>query len=269
MAKLSDGKDTRFSMLLWGPPKSGKTILASQFPHPYFVCLEKGLGSVRAMTNAQKLQVDFPVIDIDSDDSTDQDFIALCGPMKGQTCWAKTKKAFEMLCKTLPADNHLVIDNLSRMSEQLMVHVKKLVARDTFQQQDWGTYATELQTFMGYMAVAKCNVIFVGHEEWREDKVSGEVLKTILMPGSMKHRIPGIVSDYVYLSSIVSGPAAAPKVVRKLQCTPNKYVNLGNRSLMPNMEDPTYEKMRPYLSAALGHDLGEPTWTPLESTTSK
>ena len=269
MAKLSDGTDTRFSMLLWGPPKSGKSVLASQFPSPYFLCLEKGLGSVRAMTTALGQKVDFPVIDIDNDDATDPDFIEMCGPMKAASAWSKTMKAFEMLCKKLPADNHLVVDNLSRMSEHLMVHVKKIVGRDVFQQQDWGTYATELQKFMGFMSVAKCNVIFIGHEEWREDKVTGEVLKSILMPGSMKHRIPGIVSDYVYLSSLVSGPAAAPKVVRRLQCTPNKYANLGNRSLMPNMDDPTYAKMRPYLSAALGHDLGEPTWTPLEPTTAK
>jgi hypothetical protein len=43
----------------------------------------------------------------------------------------------------------------------------------------------------------------------------------------------------------------------------NKPSNpVGTRSAIPNLDNPTFEKMKPYLEGYVGRELGAPTWTP-------
>lgn len=263
MGKLSNGTDDHIVILFWGPPKTGKTVLASQFPSPTFIDLDGGMSSVRAMRADAGLNFDFSVFDIDENPSNDPDMLELIGANFVKTHpWVRAKKLFEVLCRTLGPDETLVFDNLSRASEHLVDYIKKTTGHNPMQIQDWGTFASEMTDLAFHSKKAKCNVIFIGHEQYKEDSLSKELRKTLLIPGSAAHRIPSIISDFIYLKHDVTGPSAKPVVKRIAQTVADKTNAVGSRSLIPNLEDPTYLKMKPYLEKALNRTLPEPTWTP-------
>jgi hypothetical protein len=267
MARLQTAKQDKAVVLLFGPPMSGKTILASQFPNPTFVDLDGQTGSVRALAARDKLNVDFPVIPVDESETTDEDFLSLCGQrFAKQDAWIKTKQLVAQLATKLTPDETLVFDNLSRASEYLIDHLKKKNNRDALQLQDWGMYVNEMTSLVDYMhsKFTKCNCIIIGHESVTKDDMSGRLLRGLSIPTRVKERIPSKCSDYLYMTTEVTGGKQSRKVCRLIQAVPDPSNPTGSRCLIPNIENPTYAKMKPYIEAYLGRKLGEPTWTPKE-----
>jgi hypothetical protein len=84
------------------------------------------------------------------------------------------------------------------------------------------------------------------------------------IPTRVKERIPSKCSDYLYMTTEVTGGKQSRKVCRLIQAVPDPSNPTGSRCLIPNIENPTYAKMKPYIEAYLGRKLGEPTWTPKE-----
>ena len=267
MAKLSEVKFERYIGIIWGPPKVGKTVLASQFPSPFFIDLDNGLQSVKSLRSKYGLDFDFDVIQIDDGPSEDEDFISICGKaFAKQSAWLKTKKLIEVLSRKMPMDSTLIVDNTSRMSEFLLDHIKKVTGRSTLQIQDWGTFVEEIQYTISTLKFksGKCNVLIVAHEEYTKDDVNGEILRTMLMPTKMKTRIPSMVNEFLRMETRVRGPRNRRKVTRVLRSVPDERTATGSQALIPDLENPTYEKMKPYLEVSLGRSLPEPTWTPPE-----
>jgi len=269
MARLKTQSSSKFVILLWGPAMSGKTVLASQFPNPYFIDLDGQMGSVRALSNKYKMDFDFPVINIDSSPTEDEDFIALCGDRFAKmNAWKKTKKLVEKLSQTLDENSTLVLDNLSRASEYLLDEIKERTGRQQLQIQDWGTFVDEMKILVDYLHTryTKCNTILIGHESSKKDDLSGELFKSLLMPTSLSDRMPSKVSDFLYMNVAATGPKGKRVISRTLQSVPDPKNSVGSRCLIPNLVNPTYAKMRPLIEAYLGRALGEPTWTPPDET---
>lgn len=267
MARLSTAKQDKAVIMLYGPPMSGKTILASQFPNPTFIDLDGQTGSVRSLSARDKQEVDFPVIPVDEATSDDEDFLSLCGPrFAKQDAWIKTKQLVAQLATKLTKDDTLVFDNISRASEYLLEHIRKTTRHDPMQIQDWGTYVNEMSSLIDYMhsKFTKCNCIIIGHETVNKDEMTGQLLRGLSIPTKLKERIPSKCSDFLYMTTQVSGTKRARKIVRVIQAIPDPSNSTGSRCLIPNIEHPTYAKMRPYIESYLGRSLGEPTWTPLE-----
>jgi hypothetical protein len=268
MARLKQQTQNKFVILLWGPALSGKTILASQFPKPYFIDLDGQMGSVLALAKKSKADIDFPVIRIDESPTEDEDFLELCGKNFAKlSAWVKLKKLIEVLSRQLGNDETLVLDNLSRAGEFLTADIKRKSGRQQLQIQDWGTFYDEMSTLVEYLHTpyGKSNTILIGHEGSSKDELTGELFKVLLMPGSFKNRIPSLVSDYLYLNVNVTGPRNKREIRRILQSVPDPKNPVGTRSMIPDLVDPTYQKMRPFIEDYLGRKLGEPTWTPIES----
>lgn len=263
MGKLSDPSEESLAILLWGPPKSGKSVLASQFPGLEYICLEKGLMSVRGLMAKAGGLKDFPLYMVDEAETTDPDFLAFCPKHGKSNAWTKAKALFKAICDKAGPDKTIVLDNLSRASEYLLAHIRKLNGREKLEIQDWMTFTNEMMNLMDPLKSTKARVILIAHEQYDKDEVQGDIVKSIFMPSKTKHRIPSLVSDFLYLSHDIRGPKVAPKIKRILQTVPNSMVPAGSRCLIPNIEDPTYEKIRPYLAVALGADPGEATWTPV------
>ena len=203
MGKLSDSTDENIVHLIWGPPKAGKTVLASQYPKPFFVCLESGLMSVRGMMKKAGSNADFDVIMIDEAETTDEDFITMTSKLDAKKdAWTKTKAIMKAACEKLPADRTIVFDNLSRASEYLLSHIRKLVGREKLEIQDWMTFTNEMMKLLEPMKLAKASIVLIAHEQYDKDDVTGDIVKSILMPSKTKHRIPSIVSDFFYLNWI-------------------------------------------------------------------
>lgn len=272
MARLQNQADSKFVILLWGPALSGKTVLASQFPNPYFIDLDGQLGSVRALAQKHGQDVDFPVITLDESETDDPDFLALVDKRFAKmSAWTKTKKLVEKLSQKLEPDQTLVFDNLSRANEYLLNHIKHQTGRSALQIQDWGTFVDEMSILVDYLhsRYTKCNTILIGHESSKKDEMTGELFKSLLMPTSFSDRVPSKASDFLYMNVTVTGPKNKRVIKRQLQSVPDPKNPLGSRSMIPNLISPTYEKMRPYLESYIGRKLGEPTWTPPEETLSE
>lgn len=263
MAKLSEHVSDKAVMLVWGPPKVGKTVLASQFPNPFFVDLDDGISSVKSMRANLGLSFDFDVISIDENPTEDEDFAKLCGPsFKTQHPWVKTKKITEVLSRKMPPNGTFILDNLSRVNEWIIDNIQTQAKRRQLQIQDWGVFVDEIGIFLSSIKKFRCNVVILAHEEYKEEPLSGQLLKFILMATKARYRIPAVVSDYLYMHNEISGGQRKRMVQRVLQSMPDPYTNTGSRALIPNITNPTYEKIRPYLQKALNRDPGEPTWTP-------
>lgn len=266
MGKLSEIKLDKILILLWGPPLGGKTVLASQFPQPFFIDLEDGLHSVKALRNEYNKDFDFDAITINDNPTEDEDFIKICGKQFATASgWVKAKKLATTLCHKMPQDSTLVIDSASRLYEMLLSHIQKVTGRTKLQIQDWGTFVDELQELITALKYkAKCNVILIGHEEYSQDEASGEIRRSFLMVTKMKERIPSVMTEDLRLYAVPEGPKNKRKIVRKLQTQPDFITAVGSRSLVPDMDNPTYEKIKPYFEKALGRKLPKATWTPPE-----
>jgi len=270
MAKMTQQTDDNLNILLWGPGLSGKTVLATQFPMPYVLALDPhALMSVRGLRNRYGLDFDVDTLYLDDDETTDPDFIALCGkPFAKLTAWEKLKKCVRILVsdtqKRLPQDATLIIDNVSRMSESLLFYIRKLTRRNALQIQDWMIFIDELQELLDYMKSNKrqCNVIIIAHDELVRNAESNAIERLILLPTKIRHRMPTLASDYLYMTAASKGAGTNKRVVRKLRSMPDPFMALGSRCLIPDIENPTYARLRPYLETALGRKMPEPNWTP-------
>ena len=265
MAKLSEMEFKRYVCVLWGPPKVGKTVLASQFPSPFFIDLDDGLKSVKSLRALWGLEFDFDVIQIDEGPTEDEDFISICGKaFAKQSAWLKVKKLVGELARRMPTDSTLILDNTSRASEFLLDFIRAKTGREQLQIQDWGVFLNEMLSMILSLKSkgAKCNVVLIGHEYTTKDEVTGEFVRQLLVPGQSKDRIPSMVNEFLRLETRVSGTRNKPKVVRFLRSVPDSRTATGSQALLPDMENPTYEKMKPYLETSLGRELPGPTWTP-------
>jgi len=259
--KLSEVWNTKFVAILYGKPKTGKTILASQFPSPWFLDMEKGLGSVVAARSMLGLDFDFDVTEINNDETDDEDFIKLCGKaFTKQDGWTKLKKMSESLVSKMPIDSTLVIDSLTKAGELLLDNIKRVSGRKQMQIQDWGTFKDEILFWFNGLFTGKCNVIIIAHEQVIKDELTGAIERTLLLPGQSSQRLPSVADEFWYL---IKQPVGK-KVKRVLQCDGDRITASGSRSWMPNLEAPSYEKIKPYLEKSLDRKLPKATWIPDE-----
>lgn len=266
---MDDQSDANVTILLWGPPMSGKTVLASQFPNPFFIALDPHvLTSVRALKKKYELDFGVRLVPITDEPTDDPDFLEIAGKAFAKLSgWEKLKKLTNALLnsqKQLGPDATLVVDNLSRAGELLLRYIKGETKRDKLQIQDWGTFVEEIQEFIEYFSRVsrKCNAVIIGHEEYHKDEMTQELKKLLLMPTKMRHRIPSLTTDYLYMTTDISGPANKRKVIRKLRSVPDASTATGSRILVPDLEYPTFAKLKPFIEGAIGRELPPPNWTP-------
>jgi len=244
MVRLTEIKNTKFVAILYGKPKPGKTVLASQFPSPWFVDLEKGLMSVIAMKRTRNLDFDFDVTQIDDKPTEDPDFIKLCGKaFVRQDPWLKLNKLTQSLIRHLPKDATLVVDSLTKAGEFLLDHIKSLTGRKQLQIQDWGTFKDEMMAWYQNLFLGKCNVIVIAHEQVIKDELTGAIERTLLLPGQSASRLPSVCDEFWYLVKDIRGK----NVKRVLKCDGDRITSAGSRSWITDMEDPTYAKIKPFL----------------------
>jgi len=264
--KLSElGQVSRLVILLYGQPLAGKTVLASQFPHPVFIELDEKLTSVLTARARGKEKFDFDTFSIDEDETTDEDFIKLCGKaFARQSAWIKTQKLTERLLETLPQDATLIIDSITRLAEHLIRFIEKTTNHKPIQLQDWNAFTMHIADYRDLLrsTKAKCNVIIIGHEDTIENKLTGAIEKTLYLPTKQRYRLPGVADEYWLLKANSKLKGNKRVNSRTLQIVPDRTSPSGSSSWMDNLDEPTYAKIRPYLENGLGRKLPEPTWTP-------
>ena len=260
--KLSEMNSNRFVAILFGKPKSGKTVLASQFPGCWFLDLDKGLKSVMTVRAIKGLKFDFDATIIAESSTIDPDFVKLCGKsFSGMQPWLKAKKMAEMLIKGMPIDSTLVIDSLTKGGEFLLKYITTTTGH-AMQIQDWGTFVDEMLDLFGTLLATKgkCNVIVIAHENIVKDELTGAIEKCILIPGSSAKRLPTLVDEYWYLDAKSKLTKTGRILQRTLRNIPDSMLAVGSRSWMPDIKDPSYAKMCPYLEKSLGRKMPKGMW---------
>lgn len=264
MGDLNGYTSAHTMLFIWGRGKVGKTILASQFPNPVFICCkEDGLKSVRSMKSLYRLDFNFDRFLIEETETTDPDFVKLCtSAFTKMHGWVKIKKLVERLCKGLPADSFIILDHYTNLCDMLIHHIETKNGT-SMRIQDWGEFIDEMTTLLDYMksSATKCSSIVLFHDEHIKDDISGKVFRNVLSPTKLKHTLASVPDEYLYMHATT----IAGKTKRVLQAVGDSSTNTGSYSLMPDIEDPTYKKIKPYLERSLGRSLPEPTWTPPDS----
>lgn len=265
--KMTEQTDDSASLLFWGPPFSGKSVLASQFPNPHFISLDAHtLTSVRGLRARYKLDFDVNIIDITEEPTTDPEFAKITGNEKyaKEPAWQKTKRLLDGWASILTKDDTLILDNLSRASEYLLAFIRKSAGREQLQIQDWGVFVAEIEKLTEVINhhARKCNVIVIGHEEIHTDELTKQLKRYLLMPTKARNRIPSVSTDYLYMTTEMVIEAGKRVPVRMLKSIPTHDAQTGSRILIPDLKFPTYTKMKPYLNVALGRELPEANWTP-------
>lgn len=264
MGDLSSVQSSGPVILLIGPPLVGKSVLSSQFPKPTFISMDGNMSSILSMRAQHRLDFNMRVFSIDEAETTDPEFLELCPKFQKMSAWDKVKKLVSVISRQMKADETLVIDPLTRLCEYLVNHIEKMTNHHPIQIQDWMTFTDELLGFFDMIksSARQCNVIIIAHDQIEKNEVTGDWTRLLLIPSRLRYRIPSIATDYLYYKVDVRGAQNSRKVKRILQTAPDPMIVTGSRFLIPDIESPTYEKLRPFFSAALNRDLGEPTWTP-------
>lgn len=261
--KLSEVKASKLFILLYGPPMSGKTVLASQFPNLTYIDIDDSLISVSAMRNKLGLDFDFTVYTLKPED--DKSLEAVCGQTVSRMSHInKLKVLLTVLEQRMRVDETLVLDNLSRLYELAITHIQQATKRTKLQLQDWGTFVDELQAIISSLKRLAANVVLIAHEEVIKDELTGGTMRSLLMATKLRDRLPSMMTDVFRLTTKTAIINNKPTRVRYLQASSSNSAVGGSRTLVEDMENPTYAKLKPYFEQALGRSLPEPTWTPKE-----
>ncbi len=264
--KMSEMQSTKAIIVIWGPGKIGKTVLASQFPNAYYVCVkEDGLGSVRSMKVKYKLDFDIKhVLFIHSNPTVDKEVLDLISSQFANLdAWKKLNKLATALVPKVTPDDFIIWDHWTYICDALVDSIETKV-NHPMQLQDWNTFTQEMKDFLDIIKQPqmRASSVILAHTDMIKDDISGEIQRTILMPTRMKNSFPSYPTEYLFMKNIVTGAFNVRKVERLLQSLSDQSTTTGSYSLIPDLKAPTYEKIRPYLEASMNRKLPPPTWTP-------
>ena len=185
--KLDDLPRPR-TILLKGPPGSGKTFKAAQFPKPVFFNFDNNLAGLVKLP--KELRENVRVVNPFIDDSGK--------PVSTTAIWTNFVRQLEKVV----ADGTVrtvVIDSLTTLASRLM---DQIIGSDSpgakIQLQHWGDFARYLKWFGdGFLcdpALDK-NIIVIAHEQIEKDELTQTIQYTLNIGGQMRNSYDLYFSD--------------------------------------------------------------------------
>jgi hypothetical protein len=207
-------------ILLQGPPGSGKTTLALQFPRPGIIDCDNNLGGatrwLRVNNPNQIPNIKYEIVNIDE---------------KNQLVDPRDRYArFTTLINKMVSDPEvetIIIDSATYVSDYIQGNIQKQNSRkeNEFQQSDWNAYlwgwknlCTKLRSVPGKL------FILTAHERPEKDEIEGVIKYFIALPGQIQSVIGGLFSD-VWHMEVVEGATKHDYVIRTM---PNSRYILKN-----------------------------------------
>jgi hypothetical protein len=167
-------------VLLFGPPKSGKTQLAGETSKEFnllWVDMENGIDTLLKLPEEQKERIE--VISL-PDTRSYPIAIETCLKMikggKGKICEAHgkwdcpickkdSKPMVEVELNSLPSDTIVVFDSLTQLTNSAIAHITRGQPDDyKLNYDDWGNLGKLMDTFLSHVQQAPFNVICISHE---------------------------------------------------------------------------------------------------------
>jgi len=191
--------------LICGEPGSGKTLISSTFPNPYYASAEGGLMSI-ADRNV-------PYAEIKSSDDLFElkNFLDLSPDGREQLMGA-------------PVDT-VIIDTIDEIQRILIRERLDSERRDKMTLQDFGWLSEKMQTVIRSFRNLEMNVVFTCHlKETRDDELGRIVYKPGLQ-GGISDQIPGFVDLSLLLTSHIKTTVVDNEsrqiIIRNLQTFPD------------------------------------------------
>lgn len=221
--------DQSFSMLLFGQPKTGKTLLAGtaadvEALSPVLVLAVEDGSSVLA--NAYD---DIDIIEI--------------------TDWPTAAKVIEAVASGKTKYKTVVVDTLGELQEHMKNHITDDGARD-MRIQDWGTIKDNTVNVVKMLHRSPVNSIFITHSEKQKDENTGSVTtQPVLLGKASLGEVPKVVDIIAYLA--VAQNKETKENVRVLQTGTDGKIDAGDRfgKLAYQIINPTLAELYAQLTA--------------------
>lgn len=212
-------KDSYFKLLLVGPPKVGKSLLAATAPNPYVASVEPGMASLR------NLSVPYRRF------TTSEDLRTLLSIFQQpKEMWGMSLGLGDRVIDTVIID---VLDEVQRIfSGDIMAES----GRSFLERSDWSKLSDKMRRFVKGFVAIPAHVIFCCHVMEREDE-SGRVSILPKLEGGFRDEVAQHVDIAALLetrekSEIIDGQLHT-QTLRVLRTRPDQKVNwLGDRLMV-------------------------------------
>lgn len=177
-----------FNVLLFGPPKSGKSTAAATAPGPILYLNAEGKG---ALGFARKVALER---------GTRIHEVALPNGKNGQSVLVVMRAAVEHLRSgNEPVVQTVVVDTIGKVREALANELVVPGAKNSIQQ--WGKVADTVAEFVRTLRDMPVNVVFLAHTDQVDDAESGRTVRP-LIGGKATEIVPGEVDVVAYTGAV-------------------------------------------------------------------
>lgn len=218
--------DAHLRLLLQGPPKSGKTSLACQFPKPYVIDLDVNLRG--ALQHLRDLNLPLPVgydrVEIKDGKLVDmsQRYILLNNLM--------------IAAGTDPSVETIIIDSATMLSDIMIAEVLRQQGKAEMSIQLWGFFYQLGKKFCSALSNYRKHIVLIAHERFEKDESSGLHMFRIAWPGQLGDIIGAFFTD-VWRCEVSPTAGVNPTYKWVVRTMPDHRVALGNSLKLP----PTFE----------------------------
>lgn len=174
-------------LLLQGPPKSGKTVLACQFPRPYVIDLDVNLGGpLRFMRERNlPLPVGYDVLDKDEngkDVPVSERYIRLDKLIKEAA--------------VNPNIDTVIFDSATNLVDVFIAEVLRQQKKPVMSKQEWGFFFALSKNWFGTVAQMRKHIVIPAHEKINKDKEGAVILPyDVAWPGQFGQIIGAFMTD--------------------------------------------------------------------------
>jgi hypothetical protein len=176
-------KDSHIRLLLQGPPGSGKTTLACQFPGTYVADCDVNLGGpLRWLTkHHKKLPIGYDLIDRDEQGN----------PVEPKKRWERLITCLNTALNE-PSIETIVIDSATNLSDIIRYRVlQENKELDTLSLPQWGTFFLYYKQLIGRLTSQPKNFILIAHEQTDETGLRW----TVAIPGQARFVLGALFTD--------------------------------------------------------------------------
>jgi hypothetical protein len=199
--------DQSFTMLLMGPPKAGKTLLAGTASEV------EALSPVLVMAvedGSSVLARDYPDVDV----VEIQD-------------WATAAAVINAVAEGTTKYKTLIVDTLGELQEHMKDHITN-GGKSDMRIQDWGTIKDNTVNTVKLLHRSPVNAIFITHAEQVKDENSGAIsIQPYLLGKASLGEVPKVVDIIAYLA--VAQDKATKQNFRVLQTGQDGKIMAGDR----------------------------------------
>lgn len=167
-------------VLLFGPPKSGKTQLAGELANEFNLIwfdLENGVDTLKKLPLAQQERIEvislpdtrsFPIAIetcLKAIRGTKGSICEAHGKWVCVTCSKASSHAIDIELNTLGLDTIVVFDSLTQLTNSAIAHITKNQVDDyRMQYEDWANLGKLMDTFLSQIQQAPFHIVCISHE---------------------------------------------------------------------------------------------------------